>query len=327
MTTSAQDLSIAKRLLQENKLVAIPTETVYGLAANALEPLAVAKIFQAKKRPTFDPLIVHVPSIEILEKYVSYFPKVAQKLAETFWPGPLTLILPKKEIVPDLVTSGLDTVAVRIPKHPLTIALLQSLDFPLAAPSANPFGYVSPTTAAHVKKQLGSKIDYILDGGACEVGIESTIVGFPSGKACVYRLGGVSLEAIEQCIGKVSLQAHSSSNPTAPGMLSSHYAPAKPLHLLQDRHEVEKWLRRFDPAHVGSIVFKKIFKNIPPQNQIILSQTGDFQEAAQNLFAGLRNLDKPDIQVIIAEILPEKDLGRAINDRLNRASALHQPFD
>ncbi len=327
MTTSAQDLLLAKTLLQENKLVAIPTETVYGLAANALAPQAVAKIFQAKKRPTFDPLIVHVPDIEALEQYIGYFPEMAQKLAQAFWPGPLTLILPKKKMIPDLVTSGLDTVAVRIPKHPLTLALLRSLDFPLAAPSANPFGYVSPTTAAHVKNQLGSKIDYILDGGPCEVGIESTIVGFPQGQACVYRLGGISLEAIEQCIGKVSLQAHSSSNPTAPGMLSSHYAPAKPLHLIQNAHEADKWLKRFSQKSVGSIVFKKPFKNILPENQVILSKTGNFQEAAQNIFAGLRSLDKPEIQIIIAELLPEKDLGRAINDRLRRAATMHQSFD
>lgn len=326
MSTS-QDLLLAKKLLQENKLVAIPTETVYGLAANALESEAVAKIFQAKKRPTFDPLIVHVANISEVSKYVESFPEAAQKLADAFWPGPLTLILPKKNNIPDLVTSGMDTVAIRIPNHPLTLALLETLDFPLAAPSANPFGYVSPTTAAHVKKQLGSKIDYILDGGACEIGIESTIVGFPGGKPYIYRLGGVSLESIEQVIGKVTLQSHSNSNPQAPGMLSSHYAPAKPLHLLEDRQEAEKWIRRFPPENIGTIVFDTLFPQIPIKNQIILSKTRNFQEAAQNLFAALRSLDRPDIQLIISEMLPEKDLGRAVNDRLRRASTTHQSFD
>lgn len=320
-------LLLAKKLLEENKLVAIPTETVYGLAANALSTEAVAKIFQAKNRPTFDPLIVHVASIEQVNQYVEDFPSQAQALAQAFWPGPLTLILKKKTLIPDLVTSGLDTVAVRIPRHPLTQKLLRSLDFPLAAPSANPFGYVSPTTALHVKQQLGGKIDYVLDGGACEVGIESTIVGFPEGDPLVYRLGGISLEAIEQVVGKVQLQAHSSSNPQAPGMLSSHYAPTKPLHIIKNQQEVKKWLHQFSASQIGTLCFREYLEGIPPQNQVLLSQKGDFAEAAQHLFAGLRSLDRPEFEVILAELLPEKNLGRAINDRIRRAAALHQSFE
>ncbi len=320
-------LSIAKKLLEENKLVAIPTETVYGLAANALSTEAVAKIFQAKNRPTFDPLIVHVADIAKVNQYVDEFPVQAQALAEVFWAGPLTLILNKKPIVPDLVTAGMNTVAIRIPRHPLTQALLQSLDFPLAAPSANPFGYVSPTTAFHVKQQLGGKIDYVLDGGACKVGIESTIVGFNEGKPLVYRLGGVSLEAIERVVGKVAFQAYSSSNPQAPGMLSSHYAPSKPLYIIKNQQEAENWLKKFPIAAIGTLRFREYLSEVPIQNQVILSQQGDFGEAAQHLFAGMRSLDRPKIEIILAELLPEENLGRAINDRIRRAAVVHQSFD
>ncbi len=323
----SEELLLAKKLLENNKLVAIPTETVYGLAANALSTEAVAKIFQAKNRPTFDPLIVHVASIEQVNRYVEDFPAPAQALAEVFWAGPLTMILSKKSIIPDLVTAGLDTVAIRIPRHPLTQKLLQSLDFPLAAPSANPFGYVSPTTAQHVKQQLGGKIDYVLDGGACEVGIESTIVGFPEGKPFVYRLGGISLEAIERVIGKVNIQSHSSSNPQAPGMLSSHYAPSKPLYVIKNQQEAKKWLHKYPVSQIGTLMFKEYLPEIPVQNQIILSTKGDFGEAAQHLFAGIRSLDRPNIEIILAELLPEKNLGRAINDRIRRAAVVHQSFD
>jgi L-threonylcarbamoyladenylate synthase len=309
-------IELAEKLLREGNLVAIPTETVYGLAANALDIKAVAKIFEAKNRPTFDPLIIHTDSIEKIKSWVTDFPEKAQQLAQHFWPGSLTLLLPKAAIIPDLVTSGLDRVAVRIPNHPLTLSLLEKLDFPLAAPSANPFGYISPTKAEHVTAQLGDKVSLVLDGGSCEVGIESTIVGFEQEKAIIYRLGGISVEAIEQIIGAVEIRPHSSSNPNAPGMLESHYAPRKPFCLDKEK------LKQYPSERVGILVFSQTLENIPLENQKILSPNGSYWEAAQNLFALMRELDEmPHIEVIFAELLPEENLGRAINDRLRRASA------
>ncbi|PKQ70647.1 L-threonylcarbamoyladenylate synthase [Raineya orbicola] len=311
------DLNLAEKLLRNNELVAIPTETVYGLAGNALSEEAVAQIFAVKNRPTFDPLIVHSDSLAKIKNFVLEFPPKALLLAEKFWAGSLTLLLPKKPIIPDLVTAGLPTVAVRIPKHFLTLQLLQRLEFPLAAPSANPFGYISPTTAQHVAEQLGEKIPLILDGGSCSVGVESTIVGFEGEKTIIYRLGGVSVEAIENLIGKVEVKTHSTSNPLAPGSLESHYAPTKKLFL----GNLQEILERYSPQDIGTLVFRKPIPNIYPENQLILSEQGSFTEAAKNLFAMLRKLDKMPVKVIWAELLPEKDLGRAINDRLRRASA------
>ncbi|GAB4125522.1 MAG: L-threonylcarbamoyladenylate synthase [Raineya sp.] len=310
-----KDIHIAKFFLEKSDLVAIPTETVYGLAGNAFDLQAVSKIFAAKNRPTFDPLIVHTHHISQIEQFVSDFPPKAQILAQHFWAGALTLLLPKKDIIADLVTAGLPTVAVRIPQHPLTLSLLKSLPFPLAAPSANPFGYISPTTAQHVADQLGEKIPYILDGGTCQVGIESTIVGFEGDTTIVYRLGGVSVEAIEQVVGSVLVKTHSSSNPNAPGRLESHYAPRKPLYLSQEI------FGEFAPEEIGVLCFSEYISNIPQKNQQMLSPKRDFLEAAQNLFSMMRLLDAMPIRAILAELLPEESLGRAINDRLRRASA------
>jgi len=311
-----QDLELAEKLLKEGHLVAIPTETVYGLAANALDVKAVAKIFETKNRPTFDPLIIHTDSIEKVNQFVEYIPQKALELAQKFWAGSLTLLLPKKDIIPDLVTSGLSRVAIRIPKHPLTLNLLKRLDFPLAAPSANPFGYISPTKAEHVEAQLGDKIPLILDGGACEVGIESTIVGFENGKTIIYRLGGISVEAIEVVVGSVEIQPHSSSNPNAPGMLESHYAPKKPFVL----GNLEALLSKYAPSEIGVLAFSETKTGIPVGNQRVLSASQDILEAAQNLFAFMRELDQMPVKVILAELLPEENLGKAINDRLRRAA-------
>lgn len=301
-------------LLTRDELVAIPTETVYGLAGNALRSAAISKIFSVKNRPRFDPLIVHVPDLEKAKDYVLEIPESAKKLADKFWPGPLTLLLKKKGIIPDLVTAGLDTVGIRCPDHPLTKQLLKILPFPLAAPSANPFGYVSPTKPQHVEEQLGHKIPYILDGGVCPIGMESTIVGFEQSKPVVYRLGGLSLEDIEATIGPVSLMTHSTSNPTAPGQLKSHYAPAKKVIL----GSIEELLKTTN-AKVGVLSFQKDFK---VSNQIILSSSGKTEEAAQQLFEALRTFDKMDVTVIFAELVPDQGLGRAINDRLRRAAAV-----
>lgn len=315
-TIVSSDLAAAVTLLKQGECVAIPTETVYGLAANALDTAAVAKIFEAKQRPTFDPLIIHTDSLAKVHKYVTQWPAMAEMLAAQFWPGPLTILLPKKSLVPDLVTSGLERVAVRIPNHPITIALLSQLDFPLAAPSANPFGYISPTKASHVHDQLHGKIPMILDGGDSEVGLESTIIGFEDDLPVVYRLGGLGVEAIELLIGKVKIMPHSSSSPQSPGMLLSHYAPRKPLIF----NKLSQCLDNYSPSEIGTICFDVPVREIPLANQIVLSPLGSLTEAAAGLFAAMRKQDEASVQVIFAPAFPAHSLGLAINDRLRRAS-------
>jgi len=312
------DINRARQVLESGGLVAIPTETVYGLAGNALNGEVVSKIFEAKNRPSFDPLIVHVSSIEQARAFVEEIPSQAEALAAKHWPGPLTILLKRKSIIPDLVTSGLDTVAIRVPAHELTQNLLSLLDFPLAAPSANPFGYVSPTTAEHVNQQLGDQLDYILDGGPCIVGIESTIVSFESATPRVLRLGGLSIEAIETVIGRVEINLHSSSKPDAPGMLKSHYAPNTQILLVEDFH-----LELIgDTSRIGALVFNEYIEGLDLENQFVLSKSGDMNEAARRLFTGLRALDqREDIDTIVTALVPNQGLGRAINDRIKRATA------
>lgn len=317
ITLIGTDLSAAAGYLQQGACVAIPTETVYGLAANALDAAAVVRIFEIKKRPAFDPLIVHVADLAHALHYADDFPEPLRRLAENFWPGPLTLLVPKSALIPDLVCSGLPRVALRAPAHPMAQALLRMLDFPLAAPSANPFGYISPTTAQHVYNQLQGQIPYILDGGPSPVGVESTIAGYEAGQVVIYRLGGLALEAIEQLVGPVRTNLNQSSNPAAPGMLTAHYAPRKPLELVGASLPAHRTIS----GRTGIITFKK--RAGLPENvlQIALSETGDLAEAAKNLFAALRTLDDADIDLILAETVPEEGLGRAINDRLRRAAA------
>ncbi len=309
------DIEMAAKLLLAGDCVAIPTETVYGLAGNALNEEIVLKIFEVKNRPHFDPLIVHCDSIESVKNYVKHLPDWALQLMQKFSPGPITFLLEKKNNIPDLVTSGLNTVAIRIPKHPLTLQLLQRLDFPLAAPSANPFGYISPTSAKHVKDQLNGKIKFILDGGNCHVGVESTIIGLENNLPTIFRVGGVAIEDIENEIGKIQVKT-SSSSPHAPGMLLSHYAPRKPL-LLGD---VENGLAIYNSKKIGLISFHKNYDAVKKENQIQLSAKKDLHEAAKKLFAAMRKLDESDVEIILAERFPDEGLGRAINDRLQRAS-------
>lgn len=316
-TKIATNISEAAAFLANGELVAIPTETVYGLAGNALNDSAVVKIFEAKGRPQFNPLIVHCGSVEQIEHYVLQIPPLAYKLSERFMPGPLTLLLPKKDIIPDLVTAGSDKVAIRIPNHPLTLALLQQLDFPVAAPSANPSGYVSPTTAQHVWDQLQGKIPYILDGGACNVGIESTIVGWnEKNETLVYRLGGLSVEEIEDaCCQKVKILTHTESKPQTAGQLLSHYAPRTPLLL----GKISVLIEEYGIEKVGILSLNKKYEQIPLKNQFMLSPQGTLSEAARNLFQAMRYLDGLGLRVIFAEWMPETGLGLAINDRLGRA--------
>jgi L-threonylcarbamoyladenylate synthase len=312
-TIIGTDIARAASILRSGGIAGIPTETVYGLAGNALDEDAVLSIFKAKNRPFFDPLIVHTHAISEISRYVITVPDRLLRLMEQFMPGPLTVLLPRTKATPDLVTSGLDRVAFRIPVHPVALELLRSLDFPLAAPSANPFGYISPTTAQHVQAQLGGTIPYILDGGACSVGIESTIVGMEEDDIVVYRLGGLSIEQIEAVTGHVVVKDNSSANPTAPGMLESHYAPRKPLivgdigHLIKEYKDQRLAILSFDKSYGAAYEY-------------ILSPEGDIDVAAKRLFAAMRELDDSGADLIIAESLPEGGLGRAVNDRLRRAA-------
>ncbi len=314
MAEIGTDIEKAKALLIAGELVAIPTETVYGLAGDALNLSSVTKIFEAKGRPQFDPLIVHIPDFEKAQQYAKEIPVQAKLLTDRFWPGPLTLVMTKKSIISDLVTSGLDTVGLRCPDHPLTRDLLRSIPFPLAAPSANPFGYVSPTLPEHVEEQLGDKVAYILDGGPCRLGVESTIIGFEKQLPVIYRLGGLTEERIEAVIGKVRVRAYSTSNPQAPGQLKNHYAPRKKLKL----GNLSELLEEYADNVIGVLSFQQDF-HVP--FKFILSSSGNLDEAAQNLFSALRSLDKMPIDIILAEPVPEIGLGKAINDRLRRAAA------
>lgn len=313
------DVQTAIEVLQNGGLVGIPTETVYGLAANGLNQDAVISIFKAKNRPHFDPLILHFPNVESVRKCVLSFPDKAKLLTDKFWPGPLTLVLPKKSIVPDVVSSGLDSVAVRVPRHPLTLQLLNQLEFPLAAPSANPFGYISPTKASHVEDQLADKVDYVLDGGDCSVGVESTIVSFETERPIILRLGGLSVEEIESCIGSVDQHLITSNKPTAPGMLESHYAPNHKLTLVDN---METFLRSYTLIDTcGIISFSKNFVSPEIAVNIVLSPEGNVDEAAERLFSALREMDTSVVSEIIAERVPDEGIGRAVNDRLQRAAA------
>ena len=313
------DIDIAAQLLKQEQVVAIPTETVYGLAGNALSARAVARIYTVKNRPSFNPLIIHTNALDRLPDYVKNVPNVANRLAQKFWPGPLTLLLEKSENVPDLVTAGSAWVAVRVPRHPLAQQLLSGLDFPLAAPSANPSGYVSPTTATHVAEQLGNQIPYILDGGPCAVGVESTIVGFENGRVVVYRWGGVTQEELQQCIGaEIPVVFHAAGAATpAPGMLASHYAPRLPV-VIGDLADL---LNHHSAERVGLLTYRDTYPQVIAQHQVALSPTGDLGEAAQRVFAALRYLEKLPITHILAEAVPDRGIGRAINDRLRRAAA------
>ncbi len=311
-----EEISTAAKLLQEGKVVAIPTETVYGLAANAFDDNAVAQIFEIKNRPLFNPLIVHIKSIEYLETVAKNIPPLAFQLAKQFWPGPLTLVLEKKSNVSNLVTAKKNTVGVRIPSHSVTLELLDSLDFPLAAPSANPFGYISPTTSEHVRKQLGDKIPFILEGGSCEKGIESTIIGFENDNPVLYRVGAISNEEIEKCIGTLVVKNTAFASPKAPGMLNKHYSPKTKFIVSEN---INLTVQENKDANVGFLLFSNSYDFLAFNKYFELSKNRDCGEAARNLYAAMHQLDAMNFDVIYAEKLPEKGLGITINDRLYRA--------
>ena len=310
------DLHKAAEALKQNNIIALPTETVYGLAGNAFEPEAIEKIFSLKKRPFYNPLIVHIKSAEYMTHIAKDIPEIAFRVAMEFWPGPLTLVLNKKSIVPDIITAGKDTVAVRMPNHPVTLELLNSLDFPLAAPSANPFGSISPTTAAHVARYFGEDLEVVLDGGECLKGIESTIIGFEGEQAVLYRLGSISAEDLEHVVGKLKHHTSDDSAPAAPGMLSRHYAPSTDTFLTKD---VKEMVFSHPDKKIGLLLFQEnsISQNVAHTE--VLSKEGDLNEAARNLYAAMHRLDHLNLDLIIAEKLPEEELGKSINDRLKRA--------
>lgn len=309
------DVARCQQLLKNKKLVAIPTETVYGLAANAFDADAVKGIFEMKGRPLFNPLIVHIHDLEQLHVLAKDIPERAMKLAKAFWPGSLTLILPKQPEVLEIITAGKPTVGVRMPNHPMALELLKGLSFPLAAPSANPFTRVSPTSAVHVASYFRDRIPAILDGGPCQVGLESTIVGFDGETAIIYRQGGISIEAIEAVVGKVQLLTENETAPPAPGMLLKHYSPRTTLVISDD---VSRTIERYSSKKIGVLSF---YSNGFPTAQIVkvLSPEKDLDIAAKALFASLHQLDGAGLDIIIAERFPEQGLGSSINDRLNRA--------
>jgi L-threonylcarbamoyladenylate synthase len=311
------DIQQAVEILNQDELVAIPTETVYGLAGNIFKDKAIKGIFEMKKRPYFNPLIVHIKSLEYLNEIATEVPENAYKLAQVFWPGPLTLVLKKKDIVSNWVTAGKDTVAVRVPDHPLTLELLEALEFPLAAPSANPFGSISPTQAQHVANYFPEGLKMVLDGGVCQRGIESTIVGFNEGKTILYRYGSVSIEEIEAIVGEVFLITKNDVSPDAPGMLTKHYAPKTPIHLTKNLLDT---VANFPGKKIGLLLFKEDIPLAQAAVKIILSKEGDLVEAAKNLYESLHQLDTHNLDLIIAERMPESGLGFSINDRLERAT-------
>ena len=313
MTTT--NITKAAQALINDEIIAIPTETVYGLAGNAYSENAVKKIFELKKRPFYNPLIVHIKTTEFLDKVATDIPDMAWKLAEEFWPGSLTLVLKKQPHIPNIITAGKETVAVRVPNHPMTLALLEQLEFPLAAPSANPFGCISPTTAMHVSNYFKENL-VVLDGGACQNGIESTIIGFENDKPILYRHGSISVEDIERIVGKVLITTSKDSSPDAPGMLSRHYAPKTNTYLTDN---VSELIPLFSGKKIGLLLFKDEITASENIRQEVLSKKGDLGEAAKNLYATMHRLDKSSLDVIIAERLPNKGLGKSINDRLERA--------
>ena len=313
-----QAIEIAANTIRQGGLVAFPTETVYGLGANALDEIAVAGIFELKARPRFDPLIVHIAAASQLTALVTAVPPLASKLIERFWPGPLSLVLSKQPCIPDIVTAGLTSVAIRCPAHPVAQALILASDVPLAAPSANRFGMISPTTAAHVVEQFGNQLPIVLDDGPCRIGVESTVISFvesPAGHPTLLRPGGVSLEEIEAVVGTVETRTTGAENrPTSPGQLSRHYSPATPLELLAGAFSGD------DQKRVGLLSFQQPRSRDGFAAIEVLSPQGCLRESAVHLFAALRRLDALGLDYIVAERFPEEGLGRAIMDRLRRAA-------
>ena len=309
--SSPESIAAAAHIILEGGLVAFPTETVYGLGADALSKESCVKIFEAKKRPFFDPLICHVSSIEMIER-IAFADDKALSVFEKFSPGPITVVMKKKDIIPSIVTSGMDTVAVRIPMHETALSLIKASDVPIAAPSANPFGFLSPTEAGHVYDSLRGRIDMILDGGKCTVGVESTIVSFLDGKLSVLRPGGIGVEELQDVL-KMKADIYSGDLKSAPGMLESHYAPSKKLILINEGQDTD-----FSSAALLSFRGENAAR---AEYYEVLSRSGNVREAAANLFSALHKMDQLPVSMIYAEKIPEEGIGLAVMNRLRKASA------
>jgi len=314
VAATPEAVSRAAQLLREGQVIGLPTETVYGLAGDGLNPAALARIFEIKQRPLFDPLILHFAGADSAFRLAARVPDIARELARRFWPGPLTLVLPKEDAVPDLATSGLPLVALRVPVHPVAQAVLRAFSGPLAAPSANRFGRISPTDASAVSEELGEAVPLILDGGPCLVGVESTVLDLSGEKPVLLRAGGVTLEQLEAFLGPIERARAVDDRPLAPGQLRHHYAPRKPLRLVRAAEEIPP------RANVGWLVFGAppaefagVMKNLSPEGNLV--------EAAANFFRFLRALDDdPRVTELYATPLPLCGLGLAINERLERAA-------
>ncbi len=320
----------AAAVIQAGGLVAFPTETVYGLGADGLNPAAVARIFEAKERPPTDPLILHIADAEALPPLVRETPPAALELARRFWPGPLTLVLPKRSVVPDIVTAGLPTVAVRMPAHPVALALIRAAGTPIAAPSANRFARTSPTTARHVQDDLGDRIDLILDAGPTPIGVESTVLDLTRPVPTILRPGGLPREALEAVLGPVAVQTRMDAGPQpSPGLLPKHYAPQTPMILVvgpppQMRAALRELVARYAAQghQVGLLVAEEDRAEVAdlPVETVVLGPEDDLETVARRLYEGLRELDARGLSLIIARDFGAQGLGLAVRDRLMRAA-------
>lgn len=317
MSLISNSIKKAVAFLDQDQVIGIPTETVYGLAGNIHSPEAIHRIFSIKQRPLFNPLIIHIKSVDDLDEIARDIPEKALMLAEAFWPGPLTLVLKKQASILDLVTGGKDTVAVRVPNHPLILELLGQLNYPLAAPSANPFGCISPTEAAHVANYFKEVLPMVLDGGVCNRGIESTIIGFENEEPVLYRHGSLATEDIEAIVGPLKIITNNNTAPVAPGMLSRHYAPLTNTVLSTN---IPDMLKTISDLKIGVLVFQNEINDPKIVRQEVLSPAGSLVEAASQLYAALHRLDKGNYDLIIVERFPDVGLGKTINDRLQRAT-------
>lgn len=316
MTIISKSIHKAVQFLVQEKVIGFPTETVYGLAGNAFSQKATDAIFRIKNRPKTNPLILHIPYTDDLTKYAHINNDVFFKLADKFWPGPITFLLDKKSLIPDSITAGKKTVAIRIPNHSMALQVLRNITFPLAAPSANPFKYISPTSAQHVKKILNNKLEFILNGGKCQKGIESTIIGIEENTLVIYRPGAISIEEIKKVYSNTKIYSELNTIIT-PGMFKKHYSPQTPLIACSD---VNRELPMHINKKIGVITYTPRKLIYTPYKYLYLSKNADFYEAAHNLYNYFFKLDAMNLDLIMVEFLPNRELGVSINDRIKKAA-------
>lgn len=330
LPATPENITLAAEIIRQGGLVAFPTETVYGLGANALDERAVQRIFEAKGRPAADPLIVHLSGVDEIGRVARQTPEIARKLAAAFWPGPLTLILPKQPQVPDLVTSGLDTTALRVPNHPVALALLRASGVPIAAPSANRFGHTSPTTAQHVWQDLEGRVDMILDGGAAPVGVESTVLDVSTAPARILRPGGVTREMLEALIGPVQVLSHkrkAEKGLPSPGLLAKHYAPRAEMRFFTGENAQKALLEHLAQGlsggrKVGVLAANNEAEAMQQAGALVYRLGSDLPDVARRIYAGMRWLDSQSVNLILCRDFGAEGLGLAIRDRLTRAASM-----